>query len=258
MTSTDFMGEEGKLRQDSDRRSVLSFSISVVMQKLPEYVRKAGIHDDFGFRLPQEWAHRLPGTNEFTAIRKQSYYVVYTAELFEMSRETQLYADMATEESDKYVVELRRRLTTTDRLPMFEMNDAVAILDMLCSFAQLSASLNYIRPEMSDQLVLQGARNPIVETRMQNYIPSDVYLGDDSHRCLVLNGGNMSGKSTLVKTVGLIQIMGQMGCFVPANYAQLPICKQLFTRLSTEDKPENNLGTFGVETTDMNLILRYV
>lgn len=253
----DFMGEEGKLRQDSDRRCVLSFSTSVVMQKLPEYVKKAGIHDDFGFRLPQKWADQLPGTNEFTAIRKQTYYVVYNEELFEMSRKIQLYADMATEESDKYVVELRGRLRTTNRLPMFEISDAVSILDMICSFAQLSASLNYVRPELSDQLVLQGARNPIVETRMQNYIPSDVYLGNDSHRCLILNGGNMSGKSTLVKTVGLIQIMGQMGCFVPANYAQLPICKEVFTRLSTEDKPENNLGTFGVEATDMNLILRY-
>lgn len=252
------MGEEGKLRQDSDHRYVLSFSTSVVLQKLPEFVKKAGIHDDFGFHLPQKWADQLPGTNEFTAIRKQTCYVVYTAELFEMSRKTQLFADMATEESDKYVVKLKHRLGTTDRLPMFEMSDAVAILDMICSFSQLSASLNYVRPEMSNQLVLQGARNPVVETRMQNYIPSDVYQGDDSHRCLVLNGGNMSGKSTLVKTVGLIQIMGQMGCFVPANYAQLPLCKQVFTRLSTEDKPENNLGTFGVETTDMNLILRYV
>lgn len=66
----------------------------------------------------------------------------------------------------------------------------------------------------------------------------------------------MSGKSTYIRAVALIQIMAQMGCFVPAETAGVPICDALFTRVSTEDKPESNMGAFSVEVSEMNIILR--
>lgn len=173
------------------------------------------------------------------------------------SRETQHYADLVTEGSDKEVIFAKQSLRRLDLTPLYEMADAVAILDILCSFALLAVSRNYTRPNLGGELVLQAAKNPIVEMRRPGFTPNDVYLGADSHRCLVITGANMSGKSTFVKMVALIQIMAQMGCFVPARYADIPICDQIFTRLSTEDNPENNLGTFAVEMSDMNLILRY-
>ncbi|KAK4214381.1 muts domain V-domain-containing protein, partial [Rhypophila decipiens] len=253
----EYLGKEGKPYQDSDHRYSLSFPTSDVTRALG-WAMQSGLESQFEFQLPAQWGDRMPGHNPiFIATRKPNCYVFHTREFFEHSQRTQLYADIVTSDSDSQVMDFKRLLRAFDLAPLYEMSDAVAILDLVCSFALLSATRNYVRPRLSDHLVLQGAKNPIVEIRRPGFTPNDVYFGVNSHRCLVLAGDNMSGKSTFVKMVALIQIMAQMGCFVPAAYADVPICDQIFTRLSTEDNPENNLGTFAVEMSDMNLILRH-
>ncbi|KAM7200204.1 MutS domain V domain containing protein [Naviculisporaceae sp. PSN 640] len=253
----DYLGKEGKLSYDADHRYSLSFPTSEVTRALG-WAIQSGSETQFEFQLPAPWSDQIPGENPvFTATRKPNCFVFQTRLLFQYSQRTQLYADLVTSGSDEQVMALKQRLRQIDLTPLYEMSDAVAILDMICSFAFLAASRNYVRPKLSDHLVLQGARNPIVETRRPGFTPNDLFLGVNSHRCLVITGGNMSGKSTFVKMVALIQIMAQMGSFVPATYADVPICDQILTRLSTEDNPENNLGTFAVEMSDMNLILRH-
>jgi DNA mismatch repair protein MSH4 len=178
-------------------------------------------------------------------------------ELIQRSRQIQLQADIVTMQSDKIVAELKKSLAQHAGA-LLEVGEAIATLDMLCCFVQLSTTQNYVRPIISNTLVLQQARHPIMDVRKANFVPNDAYSGNDGHRFQVITGSNMSGKSTFIKSVALIQILAQMGCFVPAQYASVSICDRLLTRLSTEDKPESNLGTFAVEMREMNLILRYV
>lgn len=195
----------------------------------------------------------MPILNGF---RKNKYYNCHTIDLIRKSRNIQLQADLVSSQSDKFVVRLKQELLEHAGI-MVELSDAIATLDMICSFAHVSTTQNYVRPVITDRLVLKGARHPVMETRRDNFVPNDVYSGSQASRFQIVTGGNMSGKSTFIKTVALIQVMAQMGCFVPAQYAAIPICDRLLTRLSTEDKPESNLGTFAVEMREMNLILRY-
>ncbi|KAK3382701.1 muts domain V-domain-containing protein, partial [Lasiosphaeria ovina] len=199
--------------------------------------------------------YTIGGVPIVNGVRRKKHYYCQTIELLERSREIQLQADIVTTQSDRLVLELKDRLLRHAPV-LLAMSDAVAKLDMLCSFADLSTSQNYVRPIIADSLVLKAARNPITEIRKANFVANDVFSGKDGQRFLVITGGNMSGKSTFIRTIALVQIMAQMGCFVPARYAGIPICDRIFTRVSTEDRPEGNLGTFGVEMREMNVILR--
>ncbi len=187
--------------------------------------------------------------------RKQSYDC-QTLELVQRSAQIQRHADIVSGQSDAFVVDVKKALLDNADA-MFAVNEAVAVLDMVCSFVHLATTQNYVRPIISDSLVLKGARHPIVEVRKPNFVPNDAYSAEYGARFQVVTGGNMSGKSTFIRTIALMQILTQIGSFVPATYASIPICDRIFTRLSTEDKPESNLGTFAVEMTEMNMVLRY-
>ncbi|KAK4129092.1 hypothetical protein N657DRAFT_686488 [Parathielavia appendiculata] len=199
----------------------------------------------------------LGGVQIVNGIRRKHHYDCQTLELIQRSSQIQRHADIVTAQSDTFVADLKKSLLEHAE-PLLAVNEAIAVLDMVCSFAHLATTQNYVRPIISDNLVFKGARHPIVEARKPNFVPNDVYSGDNGGRFQVVTGGNMSGKSTFIRTIALIQIMAQVGSFVPASYAAIPICDRLFTRLSTEDKPESNLGTFAVEMSEMNMILRQV
>ena len=201
--------------------------------------------------------YNIGGIEVVNGVRKGKYFFCQTIELLQRSRRIQLQSDIATMQSDNIVLGLKDSLRKHVE-SVFRVSDAVALLDMLCSFTQLSAAQNYIRPIITNTLVLKAARNPIVELRKENYVPNDVYSGNLQARFQVITGGNMAGKTTFLKGIALVQILSQMGCFVPAEFASIPPCDRIFTRLSTEDKPESNLGAFGVEMREMDLILRYV
>ncbi|KAK3362382.1 muts domain V-domain-containing protein [Lasiosphaeria hispida] len=242
-----------ELYLDNDRHYCLRFQWTDVEREITEGSTAAGSQR---MRDPQHLRQcSIAGIAVVNGVRKKKHYLCQTMELLQKSRGIQLQADIVTMQSDKVVVGLREQLIEQAG-PLFEMSDAIAMMDMLCAFTQLSTTQDYVRPVISDTLVLKAARHPIMEIRKSNFVSNDVYSGNQGARFQIVTGGNMSGKSTFIKTVALIQILAQMGCFVPARYAAVPICDRLFTRLSTEDKPESNLGTFGVEMREMNLILR--
>lgn len=92
---------------------------------------------------------------------------------------------------------------------------------------------------------------------MDKFIPND-YYASKQHSFQVITGCNMSGKSTYIRTVALLQVMAQIGCFVPAQYASFTIIHNLFSRTSTDDSIESNMSTFSVEMRDMAFILRNI
>ncbi|KAI2636106.1 muts domain V [Xylaria nigripes] len=138
---------------------------------------------------------------------------------------------------------------------LFRLCEGIALLDMIASFAHSATTRDYVRPEISDTLALKGGRHPICErVNPERFVPNDAYA-NEQHRFQIITGCNMSGKSTYIRMIALMQVMAQIGSFVPAQYAAFPIIQQLFVRMSTDDSIEANMSTFSLEMREMAFIL---
>ena len=138
----------------------------------------------------------------------------------------------------------------------------VAELDVLRGLAQVAAECGYVRPVFNSAGVVQIAagRHPVVERlaetcNVERFIPNDVYLNDSGHLLAVITGPNMGGKSTYLRQTALIAILAQMGSFVPATSATLPIIDRIFTRIGASDNLAMGRSTFMVEMTETAEIL---
>ncbi len=130
-----------------------------------------------------------------------------------------------------------------------QLAEHVSEIDVLQSFATVSEANHYSRPSFSEHKVsIQNARHPVVEQVMKDemYVPNDVIM-DANRRMLLITGPNMSGKSTYMRQLALIAIMGQVGCFVPCEKAELTIFDQIFTRIGAADDLVSGKSTFMVE-----------
>ena len=134
---------------------------------------------------------------------------------------------------------------------LHENADAVAVLDVLCSFATVAERENYVRPEMTDDTVieLKNGRHPVVEKMpgCDVFVPNDAKLDCGDNMLLVITGPNMAGKSTYMRMVALIVLMAQTGSFVPADAAVIGIADKLFTRVGASDDLAQGRSTFMVE-----------
>jgi len=137
---------------------------------------------------------------------------------------------------------------------------ALAELDVYLSFATLAHEHDLKQPHLVDtpQIVLTEARHPVVESfvqaQQQIYVPFHISLGTP-HYVLIITGPNMAGKSTILRAVALIQLMAQMGCFVPAKQAQLYLCDRIYTRVGASDNLSQGQSTFMVEMAETAAIL---
>ncbi|PLN75258.1 muts domain V-domain-containing protein [Aspergillus taichungensis] len=157
--------------------------------------------------------------------------------------------------SDQTIQELIRDVCT-EISTLFRVSEAIAMLDMLSTFAQLATCNDYIRPELTDVLAIKSGRHPLREKiHTKKYVPNDAYATPQS-RFQIITGCNMSGKSTYIRALALMTIMAQIGSFVPAEYASFPLITQLFARVSTADDLEANVSTFASEMREMAFILR--
>ncbi|MCC8192509.1 MAG: DNA mismatch repair protein MutS [Ruminococcus sp.] len=133
--------------------------------------------------------------------------------------------------------------------------NAVAYIDMLCSFAEVSVSNNYVKPEISvDGIIdIRNGRHPVVELMQRDeiFVPNDAYLDLTDNRLSIITGPNMSGKSTYMRQVALITLMAQIGCFVPCDYAKISVVDQIFTRVGASDDLTSGQSTFMVEMSEV-------
>ena len=142
--------------------------------------------------------------------------------------------------------------------PLFKISEAIALLDMMASFAQIVTTQNYVCPEITPTLAIKSGRHPIREKiHGDKYVPNDVYATRQS-RFQIITGCNMSGKSSYIRSIALMSVMAQLGSFVPAAYASFPIRHQLFARVSTDDSIEANVSTFAAEMRETAYILRNI
>lgn len=153
---------------------------------------------------------------------------------------------------------IQKRIAT--KLPSIQhLSEAIQKLDVACALAEVAERYNYRRPRFNDGgvLFIKDGRHPVVERTMEEpYIPNDTYLDDEKVLLQIITGPNMAGKSTYMRQVALIQIMAQIGSFVPAEEANLPMVDQIFTRIGASDYLTRGQSTFMVEMTEVAEILR--
>lgn len=134
----------------------------------------------------------------------------------------------------------------------------VATIDVLASFADVAEREQYVRPELHDgfDMEIVAGRHPVVERMMarEKFIPNDLVLTEEA-QLIVLTGPNMAGKSTILRQIGLIQLLAQVGAYVPARKAKLPIADRLFTRVGASDNLVRGQSTFMVEMSETSAIL---
>ena len=137
---------------------------------------------------------------------------------------------------------------------------AIARLDALCSLATVSALNNYCRPLVNNSgtLVIKNGRHPVVEQVMKTpFVANDTYLNMNDERCHIITGPNMAGKSTYMRQVAIITLLAQIGCFVPAQSAEIGIVDAIFTRVGASDDLASGQSTFMVEMSEVADILKY-
>ena len=152
--------------------------------------------------------------------------------------------------------EVKKAITRLQKLAK-----SLSATDVLQSFATVSERYQYVQPTMevgTHNLQITEGRHPVVEKVLghQEYIPNSVHMNPDE-LLLLITGPNMSGKSTYMRQLALTVIMAQMGCFVPAESAELPIFDQIFTRIGASDDLIAGQSTFMVEMMEANQALRH-
>ena len=137
---------------------------------------------------------------------------------------------------------------------------AVAAIDVLCSYAQISIENGYVKPQITLESVVEirDGRHPVVEKVLTDhpFTPNDAYLDTNSNRLMIITGPNMSGKSTFMRQTAIIVLMAQIGCFVPAAYAKIGVVDKIFTRVGASDDLTSGQSTFMVEMNEVADILK--
>lgn len=219
---------------------------------------KVGFNKVFGYylevtkanlaKVPDDYVRKQTLTNGeryFTPELKEWEEKVFGAEDRIGKLEVSLFLDIR-----ERVGEAVRRLQDTGA--------RIATMDTLAGLAHVAVSRGYVRPEVHTgfDLEIRAGRHPVVETMMprEEFIPNDVVLDDAGH-IVVLTGPNMAGKSTVLRQVGLIQLMAQIGSWVPADMARLPVSDRVFTRVGASDNLARGQSTFMVEMSETAAIV---
>ena len=223
---------------------------------------KVGFNKVFGYyiEVSKSFADKVP----YRYQRKQTLVGgerFVTEELKEIETKILTAGEEAAALESKILAELKEMLLA--RLGALQTTArATAALDALLSFATVSAANGYVRPVIGSKvkaLKIQAGRHPVVETLMERgaYVPNDTLLDGEDNRTVVLTGPNMAGKSTYMRQVALIVLMAHIGCFVPAESAEITLTDRIFTRIGASDDLGGGQSTFMVEMIEVATILNY-
>lgn len=137
---------------------------------------------------------------------------------------------------------------------------AVALLDVLVSFAGIAKTNKYVRPEITSSdkpLIIKEGRHPVVEAISKSqFISNDTLLDEGENRTMIITGPNMAGKSTYMRQTAVIVLMAHLGCFVPAKSASIPLVDRIFTRVGASDNLISDQSTFMVEMIEVATIIQ--
>jgi DNA mismatch repair protein MutS len=199
-------------------------------------------------RVPAEYERRQTLTNaeRFTTPELRDWEKkVLGAEERIVQLEAELFNDVC-----RQVAAETRRIQATAR--------AFAALDALASLGETAARRRFVRPVMhdGDEVEIIQGRHPMIEVFSEDpFVPNSVYLNNSTDRLLIITGPNMGGKSTVLRQTAIICILAQMGSFVPAEKARLPLLDRVWTRVGASDDLTRGRSTFMVEMTETAAIL---
>ncbi|MBO4654119.1 MAG: DNA mismatch repair protein MutS [Bacteroidales bacterium] len=224
---------------------------------------KIGFNNVFGYylevtnthksKVPEDWIRKQTLTNGeryITPELKELEDKILGAEDKILEIETRLFNDFV--------------LGLMDYIPMIQLDARLtARLDVLLCFAAVSVENNYTRPMINESTAIniKNGRHPVIEQQLppgEKYIANDVYLDNEHQQIIIITGPNMSGKSALLRQTALIVLMAQMGCFVPAEKAEIGIVDKVFTRVGASDNISTGESTFMVEMNETASILNNV
>jgi DNA mismatch repair protein MutS len=221
---------------------------------------KIGFNNVFGYYIEVRNTHKnkVPGS----WIRKQT---LVGAERY-ITEELKEYEDKILGAEEK-ILSLETQIynalveSLIEYIPVIQINaNIIARADCLLSFANVSQTNKYIRPELndSDKIDIKNGRHPVIEKQLppdEPFIANDVYLDSEKQQIIIITGPNMAGKSALLRQTALIVIMAQIGCFVPADSAKIGIVDKVFTRVGASDNISLGESTFMVEMNEAANIL---
>lgn len=218
-----------------ERNKVFGFYIEVSKSNLgkvpPEYIRKQTLVNSERYIVPE---------------LKEREEAALEAEEKSRLLERELFAQLLDEVLE-YVEPLQYAAQQT------------AVLDVYCSLAEVAQKNRYVRPEIREggELVIDEGRHPVVEWVQQEkaFIPNDLAMAEEDSQVLLITGPNMAGKSTFLRQVALVTLMAQLGSFVPAARAVVPVRDQIFTRVGASDNVSLGQSTFLVEMIETANIL---
>jgi len=211
------------------------------------YLEVRNTHKD---KVPPDWIRKQTLVNAeryITEELKELEFKILGAEEKINALETRLFNELV--------------MATADYVSPMQHNAAlIAKMDCLISFAQISIENNYTRPTLKKDFVIniKDGRHPVIEKELpieEEYIANDVYLDNTTQQIMMITGPNMSGKSALLRQTALIVIMAQMGCFIPAKFAEIGMIDKIFTRVGASDNISSGESTFMVEMNETASIL---
>ena len=236
-------------QEESERTGIPSLKVGF-NNVFGYYLEVTNVHKN---KVPEGWIRKQTLTNAeryITPELKQYEEKILGAEDRIVALEAQLYNKVIAALSE-YIVPIQ--------------NDAhlVARLDCLQSFAAVSLSNGYCRPQLCDDDVIDiiDGRHPVIESQMplgEQYVANNVHLDRDSQQIIIITGPNMSGKSALLRQTALIVLMAQMGCYCPAKKASIGVVDKVFTRVGASDNISSGESTFMVEMNETASILNNV
>jgi len=212
------------------------------------YIEVSKVHSE---KVPDHYIRKQTTANAeryITAELKNHESLVLGAEEKATALETDLFNRLRIR-----VAEHARSLLQTAK--------ALAEIDTLAALAEVASRRGYIRPEIveEDVLVVEGGRHPVVESANSGFVPNDTELGvgPEPTRIVILTGPNMAGKSTYLRQNALIVLMAQVGSFVPAKAARIGVCDRIFARIGAKDELALGQSTFMVEMVESANILNH-
>ena len=219
---------------------------------------KIGYNKIFGYfiEVTKSYLSQVP----YRYIRKQTLANCerfVTPELKEME-ETILNADEKSMRLEYSLFMKIRDELAKDICRIQKSAEAVAILDVLLSFAHTAYENNYLKPKITEngEIRIKNGRHPVVEkTVSKGFIPNDTHLDTKDNRQMIITGPNMAGKSTYMRQVGLLALMAHIGSFIPADEASICIVDRIFTRVGASDDLASGQSTFMVEMNEVANIL---
>ncbi|MFD2968089.1 DNA mismatch repair protein MutS [Sphingobacterium bambusae] len=211
------------------------------------YLEVTNTHKD---KVPTEWIRKQTLVNAeryITEELKEYEEQILGAEEKIQAIESRIYAELL--------------LDITNYIKPIQLNaQLIAKLDVLLNFAWIAEKNFYVKPVVTEDKLLdiKGGRHPVIEKNLplgEDYITNDTFLDPESQQIIIITGPNMAGKSALLRQTGLIVLMAQIGCFVPAKEATIGLVDKIFTRVGASDNLSSGESTFMVEMNETASIM---